>query len=122
VSNQVSLGALLWLAGQIARNVPVNDWVQQLLGASGGTFKNPPTNYYQNERDILKISENVAQVFMGMRVQCAQCHNHPFDRWTMNDYYSFAAFFSQVGRKGRRPREIVVFKRWRRSDESHKRR
>jgi hypothetical protein len=47
---------------------------------------------------------------MGMRIQCAQCHNHPFDRWTMNDYYGFAAFFSQIGRKGTDdPREIVVF-------------
>ncbi len=113
-SNQVSYKSTLlyykWLEEQIARNVPVNEWVQQLLGASGGTFKNPPTNYYQNETDILKISENVAQVFMGMRIQCAQCHNHPFDRWTMNDYYSFAAFFSQIGRKGADdPREIVVF-------------
>ncbi|MBX9625127.1 MAG: DUF1549 and DUF1553 domain-containing protein, partial [Gemmataceae bacterium] len=54
--------------------------------------------------------ENVAQVFMGMRVQCAQCHNHPFDRWTMDDYYGFAAFFSQIGRKqADDPRELVVF-------------
>ncbi len=90
--------------------MPVNEWVQELLGASGGTFKNPATNYYQNETDILKVSENVAQVFMGMRIQCAQCHNHPFDRWTMNDYYGFAAFFSQIGRKGTDdPRELVVF-------------
>jgi hypothetical protein len=56
------------------------------------------------------VSENVAQVFMGMRIQCAQCHNHPFDRWTMNDYYGFAAFFSQIGRKGTDdPRETIVF-------------
>ena len=49
---------------------------------------------------------------MGMRIQCAQCHNHPFDRWTMNDYYGFAAFFSQVGRKpGDDPRETVIFDR-----------
>jgi hypothetical protein len=47
---------------------------------------------------------------MGMRIQCAQCHNHPFDRWTMDDYYSFAAFFSQIGRKnGEDPRERIVF-------------
>jgi len=84
--------------------------VIELLGASGGTFKNPPTNYYQNETDILKVTENVAQVFMGMRIQCAQCHNHPFDRWTMDDYYGFASFFSQIGRKGADdPREVVVF-------------
>jgi hypothetical protein len=113
-SNQVSYKATLlyynWLQDKIARNVPVNEWVQELLGASGGTFKNPPTNYYQNETDILKVSENVAQVFMGMRIQCAQCHNHPFDRWTMNDYYGFAAFFSQIGRKGTDdPRETIVF-------------
>jgi hypothetical protein len=113
-SNQVSYKATLlyynWLQDRIARNVPVNEWVQELLGASGGTFKNPPTNYYQNETDILKVAENVAQVFMGMRIQCAQCHNHPFDRWTMDDYYGFAAFFSQIGRKGTDdPRETIVF-------------
>jgi hypothetical protein len=113
-SNEVSYKAMLlyynWLQEKIAKNVPVNEWVQELLGASGGTFKNPATNYYQNERDIIKISENVAQVFMGMRTQCAQCHNHPFDRWTMDDYYGFTAFFSQIGRKGTDdPREIIVF-------------
>jgi hypothetical protein len=113
-SNQVSYKATLlyynWLQEKVAKNVPVNEWVQELLGASGGTFKNPATNYYQNETDILKISENVAQVFMGMRIQCAQCHNHPFDRWTMNDYYGFTAFFTQIGRKGTDdPRELVIF-------------
>jgi hypothetical protein len=113
-SNQVSYKATLlyynWLQDKISRNVPVNEWVQELLGATGGTFKNPATNYYQNETDILKVTENVAQVFMGMRIQCTQCHNHPFDRWTMDDYYGFAAFFSQIGRKGTDdPREIVVF-------------
>jgi hypothetical protein len=84
--------------------------VQNLLRASGGTFSNPATNYYQIERDTLKTAENVAQVFMGIRTQCAQCHNHPFDRWTMNDYYSFAAFFAQIGRKqGQDYRETIVF-------------
>ena len=84
--------------------------VQNLLSASGGTFKNPATNYYQIEPDTLKTAENVAQVFMGIRTQCAQCHNHPFDRWTMDDYYSFAAFFAQIGRKqGEDYRETIVF-------------
>lgn len=113
-SNQVSYKAMLlyygWLQDKIARNVPTNEWVRELLGANGGTFKNPPTNYYQLETDILKVTENVAQVFMGMRIQCAQCHNHPFDRWTMDDYYSFASFFTQIGRKGTDDaRELVVF-------------
>jgi hypothetical protein len=99
-----------WLQEKIAGNVPVNVWVKELLAASGGTFKSPATNYYQIERDPLKVTENVAQVFLGMRVQCAQCHNHPFDRWTMDDYYGLAAFFAQVGRKqADDPRELVVF-------------
>ena len=113
-SNQVSYKAMLlyygWLQEKIAKNVPTDVWVKELLGANGGTFKNPPTNYYQLETDILKVTENVAQVFMGMRIQCAQCHNHPFDRWTQDDYYSFAAFFTQIGRKGTDDaRELVVF-------------
>jgi hypothetical protein len=113
-SNQVSYKAMLlyynWLQDKIARNTPTDEWVRELLGASGGTFKNPVTNYYQLETDILKVTENVAQVFMGMRIQCAQCHNHPFDRWTMDDYYSFASFFTQIGRKGGDdPRELIVF-------------
>jgi hypothetical protein len=99
-----------WLQDKVARNVPVNEWVRELIGASGGTLKNPATNFYQGETDLLKVSENVAQVFMGMRIQCSQCHNHPFDRWTMDDYYGFAAFFRQMGRKGSDdPREVIIF-------------
>ena len=113
-SNVISYKAMLlyynWLADQIGRNVPLDKMVQTLLGANGGTFKVPQTNYYQNETDTLKVAENVAQVFMGMRIQCAQCHNHPFDRWTQDDYYSFAAFFSQIGRKGGEDyRETIIF-------------
>jgi hypothetical protein len=86
--------------------------VRELLGASGGTFANPAANFYQGEPDMLKFSENVAQVFLGTRLQCAQCHNHPFDRWTMDDYYGWAAFFSQIGRKqAGDPRETIVFNR-----------
>ncbi|MDB5355249.1 MAG: hypothetical protein JWN24_1702 [Phycisphaerales bacterium] len=112
--NQVSYKAALlyynWLQDRIAHNVPFDQIVQELLGANGGTFKTPATNYYQITTDTLKVSENAAQVFMGMRIQCAQCHNHPFDRWTMDDYYGFAAFFSQVGRKqAEDPRETIVF-------------
>ncbi len=99
-----------WLAGQLGSDVPINRVVEQMLAASGSTFQNPPTNFYQIERDNLKLTENVAQVFLGMRIQCAQCHNHPFDRWTMDDYYGFAAFFSQVGRKqGTDPRDRIIF-------------
>jgi hypothetical protein len=110
VSYKAALLYFIWLQDKIARNVPMDEMVRELLASKGGTYKNPATNYYQNETDTLKVAENVAQVFMGMRIQCAQCHNHPFDRWTQDDYYSFAAFFSQVGRKrADDPRELVVF-------------
>lgn len=115
-SNQVSKKSAFlynsWLTDQIANEVPLDEMVRNLLGATGGTFTSPATNYYQLERDTLKTAENVAQVFMGIRTQCAQCHNHPFDRWTMDDYYSFAAFFAQVGRKtGEDYREQIVYNR-----------
>ncbi len=99
-----------WLSERIAKNVPLDDIVVELLSATGGTVSNPPVNFYQTELDQLKLTENVAQVFMGMRIQCAQCHNHPFDRWTMDDYYGFKAFFSQIGRKNTDdPQEVIIF-------------
>jgi len=110
VSYKTALGYFNWLQSRVEDNIPFNVMIQELLSASGGTFNLPATTYYQIERDTLKVSENTAQIFMGMRIQCAQCHNHPFDRWTMDDYYSFAAFFSQIGRKnGEDPRERIVF-------------
>ncbi|QDV58063.1 hypothetical protein Mal33_40800 [Rosistilla oblonga] len=115
-SNQVSYKSAFlynqWLTDKFARNVPIDQMVRELLGATGGTFSSPATNYYQIETDTLKRAENVAQVFMGIRTQCAQCHNHPFDRWTQNDYYSFAAFFCQVGSKGAEDyRERIIYNR-----------
>jgi hypothetical protein len=115
-SNQVSYKSMYlystWLSDKIANNVPLDQMVTELLSASGGTFTEPATNFYQIERDTLKTAENVAQIFMGVRTQCTQCHNHPFDRWTMNDYYSFAAFFAQIGRKeGEDYRETIIFNR-----------
>src|SRR6185369_5550245 len=110
VSNKTSFLYYSWLADRITSGVPLDRVVQELLAASGGTLHNPPAAYFHIERDTLKTAENVAQVFCGIRTQCAQCHNHPFDRWTMDDYYSFAAFFAQIGRKqGADPRETIVF-------------
>ena len=114
IANRVEKKPMLayfnWLREKIASNTPTDKMVQEILGSRGGSFASPATNYYQTETETLKVSENVAQVFMGMRIQCAQCHNHPFDRWTMDDYYSFAAFFAQIGRKqGEDPRETIIF-------------
>ena len=112
VSYKATLLYFNWLKDRIANNVSMDKIVRELLSATGGTFVNPATNFYQIERQTLKMSENVAQVFMGMRIQCAQCHNHPFDRWTQDDYYSFASFFTQVGRKrAADPRESIIYNR-----------
>ncbi|MFD2159436.1 PSD1 and planctomycete cytochrome C domain-containing protein [Rubritalea tangerina] len=113
-NNTVSYKAAIlyhtWLREQFAANRPFNLIVKDIISARGGTFSTPQTNFYQVERDNLKLSENVAQVFMGTRLQCAQCHNHPFDQWTMEDYYGFAAFFSEVKRKkAEDPREQIIF-------------
>ena len=110
VSYKAALLYYNWLNEKLAANVPMNKIVQELLGANGGTFKNPAANYFQVTNETLLLAENTAQVFMGMRIQCAQCHNHPFDRWTQNEYYQFDAFFTQIGRKqGEDPREVIVF-------------
>ena len=107
-----SKGAFLyfqWLREKFYSQTPLNQIVVELLGAIGSTFDNPPTNFYEVDRNQLKTAENVAQVFLGMRIQCAQCHNHPFDRWTMEDYYSFASFFAKVRVKPTAdPREMIV--------------
>src|SRR5206468_3599419 len=93
-----------WLRSHIERNTPWNKVVQDLLTASGSTFANPPANYYRGPydngkpvvRDPQSLAESTAQLFFGIRLQCAKCHNHPFERWTQDDYYSMAAWFARV--------------------------
>jgi hypothetical protein len=99
-----------WLRERVHAGVTIDKIIQDVVSATGGTFENPAANYFQTETTPQLLAENVAQAFLGTRIQCAQCHNHPFDRWTMDDYYGFAAFFSQVGYKqAQDPREITVF-------------
>ncbi len=101
-----------WLRNQMLAGVPLDQIARDLITASGSTLRDPAANYFEMEPDPQKLAENTAQVFLGMRIQCAQCHNHPFDRWTLNDYYGFDAFFARIGRKaGDDPRETVIFDR-----------
>ena len=99
-----------WLKGEIENNTPLDRVAFELISSSGETANNPAGYFYQTEKEVAKQAENVAQIFLGMRLQCASCHNHPFDRWTMDDYYGFAAFLARVGKKpGEDPREIILF-------------
>ncbi len=99
-----------WIRECLERNLPMDELVRELLTSDGSTYKTPAANYYRISRDPETAVETTAQLFLGVRIQCAKCHNHPFERWTQDDYYGFAAFFSQIGRKkGNLPEEEVVF-------------
>jgi hypothetical protein len=88
-----------WLRNHFARDTGFDEVVRELLTASGSTFANPPANYYRIARDPQNLAETTAQLFLGVRMQCAKCHNHPFERWTQDDYYSLSAFFARVRQK-----------------------
>lgn len=88
-----------WLRSQIVNDVPISQMARALVSSTGKTYENPPASLYRVCRDPTVVTETVAQVFLGYRLQCAKCHNHPFDVWTQNDYYGMAAFFAGVDRK-----------------------
>src|SRR5205823_14891846 len=85
-----------WIRQWLADGKPLNEFARQLIAARGSTYANPPANFYRALRDPQARAEAVAQVFLGIRLQCARCHNHPFDRWTQDDYHSLSAFFARV--------------------------
>jgi hypothetical protein len=85
-----------WMHGHIEHNTPFDEVVREVIAAGGSTFANPPANYYRIARDPQNLAETTAQLFFGIRMQCCKCHNHPFERWTQDDYYSLAAFFARV--------------------------
>jgi len=85
-----------WLHGNIAKNAGFDEVIHDVITAGGSTYANPPANYYRIARDPTSLAETTAQLFFGVRMQCAKCHNHPFERWTQDDYYSMAAWFARV--------------------------
>ncbi len=85
-----------WMRRTIAEGVPLNEMARELVAGRGSTYSEPTANWYRSLRDPQARAEAAAQVFLGIRMQCARCHNHPFDQWTQTDYHSFAAFFSRV--------------------------
>jgi hypothetical protein len=89
-----------WIRDSIAANKPYSQFVSEIITASGAQNENPPTVWYRTVRKPADYVESVAQAFLGVRIQCAQCHHHPFERWSQADYYGLAAVFSRVGRKG----------------------
>ncbi len=94
-----SYGFQAWLRGHFQRNTPWDEVVRELITANGNTFNNPPANYYRIAKDPTSLAETTAQLFLGVRMQCAKCHNHPFERWSQDDYYGMAAWFARVKTK-----------------------
>ena len=88
-----------WVERAIAANMPYDQFARQLLTARGSTHANPPANFYRTAADTNDCVESISQIFLGARLQCAKCHNHPFERWTQDNYYGMAAFFHRVQRK-----------------------
>ena len=89
-----------WIRDSLADNKPYDQFVSEILTASGSQSENPPTLWYRTVRKSPEYVESVAQAFLGVRIQCAQCHHHPSERWSQTDYYRLAAVFARVGRKG----------------------
>jgi hypothetical protein len=88
-----------WIRQAVAGNMPYDKFVHTILTASGSTLENPPAAYYKILRDPASMMENTTQLFLAIRFNCNKCHDHPFERWTQDQYYHLAAYFSQVARK-----------------------
>lgn len=88
-----------WLRDLIERDVPLDEMVRMLVTGRGSSWANPEASFYRTNRDPEAAAEAVGQVFLGIRLQCARCHNHPFNVWTQEDYYGLTAYFTNLGRK-----------------------
>src|SRR5262249_12002835 len=83
-----------WIRQNLAKNTPYDKLARSVLAASGTPESAPPVVWYRKLRSPDAFVDDTAQVFLGMRLQCAKCHHHPFERWSQDDYYGFAAFFA----------------------------
>ncbi|MFO0822345.1 MAG: DUF1553 domain-containing protein [Gemmataceae bacterium] len=100
-ADQAAVAFHHWLKDQIARNRPYDQFVRGIVAAAGEWQDAPAVNWlWQNRDDQLhQVTADVAQIFLGTRLQCAKCHHHPYERWGQADYYGFAGFFTRLGRK-----------------------
>ena len=88
-----------WTRRALRENMPVDQFVREIITAEGSTLQNGPANFYRIARKPTDLAEATAQVFLGVRIQCARCHHHPYEAYSQSDYYGLAAFFTRVGTK-----------------------
>lgn len=89
-----------WIREKFRENTPWDKLITELLTATGSTHEYGPVAVWRDKREPAEISEFVAQLFLGVRLNCAQCHHHPSEKWSQDDYYSMAAFFGSMRHKG----------------------
>jgi hypothetical protein len=89
-----------WIKESFRENKPFDKFVRELITAKGSTYSNGPSNFYRIANNPQDLAETTAQLFLGVRLQCAKCHHHPYEKYSQADYYGFAAFFARVGSKG----------------------
>jgi hypothetical protein len=108
-----------WIRRSVAENKPWDQFTRELLLARGSVFVDGPANFIRSASTPEAMAENTSQVFLGVRIQCARCHNHPYEKWTQNQYYQMAAFFARVKSKnGDSPDERILYTSTR-GDERH---
>ncbi|MEO2014012.1 MAG: DUF1553 domain-containing protein [Fuerstiella sp.] len=88
-----------WVRNSLRENKPVDQFVREIITAQGSIYQNGPANYFKTAKTATDLAETTAQVFLGVRLQCAKCHHHPFEAYSQADYYGLAAFFTRVGTK-----------------------
>ncbi|MCE9524745.1 MAG: DUF1549 and DUF1553 domain-containing protein, partial [Planctomycetales bacterium] len=90
-----------WIKDNVARNRPYDEFVRGIIAAAGEWQDSPAINWYWQSRDdqLHQVTADTAQVFLGTRLQCARCHHHPYEKWSQDDYYGLAGFFTRLGRK-----------------------
>jgi len=99
-----------WIRQGLYTNKPYDQFLRELVSASGDINQNPPVAWYRHVDKTEERLQDIAQVFLGIRLQCARCHHHPYEKWSQKDYYGFSAFFSRVSTKpGRIPGEKIVY-------------
>lgn len=89
-----------WIRDSFRRNKPYDQFVRELVTAQGSTFKYGAVTLFRDRRSPDELTTIVSQLFLGIRLECAKCHHHPFEVWGQDDFYSFAAYFAKIGRKG----------------------
>ena len=99
-----------WLREQFRTNRPYDEWVRELVTATGNSGKYGPVNFYRAMRTPENLTKSISQAFLGIRMDCAQCHHHPFEKWGQSDFYGMTGFFGGVQRKSLNPgRELVYY-------------